>query len=74
MPDKPRRPTRSFASAVEQAAVARLDAGEALAAVARDIGISRKVLYTWRSLGRSEGAGGLCHKRCAYLVLVLHLD
>ncbi len=41
----------------------RLEAGEALAAVARDLGISRKVLYGWRALWRAEGAAGLRHKR-----------
>jgi transposase len=63
MPDKPRKPTRNFTPSVKQAAISRLEAGEALAAVARDVGISRKVLYTWRALWRAEGAGGLCHKR-----------
>ena len=63
MPDKPRKPTRNFAPSVKHVAIARLEAGEALAAVARDIRITRKVLYTWRSLWRAEGAPGLSHKR-----------
>lgn len=63
MSDKPRTPTRSFSPLFKHAAMARLDTGEALAAVARDLGISRKVLYGWRALWRAEGAAGLCHKR-----------
>jgi transposase len=63
MPDEPRSPTRSFPAALKQAAMVRLEAGEALAAVARDLGISRKVLYGWRALWRAEGAAGLRHKR-----------
>jgi transposase-like protein len=63
MSDKPKSPTRSFPSSFKQAAVVRLDGGEALAAVARDLGISRKVLYGWRTLWRAEGTAGLCHKR-----------
>lgn len=63
MSDKPRSPTRSFAPSLKQAAMARLEAGERLAAVARELGISRKVLYGWRALWRAEGAAGLCHKR-----------
>jgi hypothetical protein len=43
MPDKPRKPTRSFTPSVKQAAISRLEAGEALAAVARDVGISRQL-------------------------------
>ncbi|QCI63237.1 transposase [Phreatobacter stygius] len=63
MPDKPRTPTRSFPPSFKQAAMSRLEAGETLAAVARGLGISRKVLYGWRALWRAEGASGLCHKR-----------
>ena len=36
-----------------------LEAGEALAAVARSLGITRKVLYDWRKAWWAEGAGGL---------------
>ena len=41
----------------------RLEAGEALAAVARDLKLARKVLYDWRKAWRAEGAAGLSRKR-----------
>ena len=63
MPDKPRAPPRRFPPSLKQAAMVRLDAGESPAAVARDLGISRKVLYDWRALWRTEGAAGLRQKR-----------
>ena len=63
MSGKPKSPTRSFPPSFKQAAMVRLEAGEALTAVARNLGVSRKVLYGWRALWRSEGAAGLCHKR-----------
>ena len=43
--------------------MARLDAGEALAAVARELKLSRKVLYDWRAAFRAEGADGFRHRR-----------
>ena len=63
MPDKPKSSTRSFPAALKQAAVVGLEAGEALAAIARDLGISRNVLYGWRALRQAKGAAELCHKR-----------
>ena len=43
--------------------MARLEAGEALAAVARSLGIARKLLYDWRNAFRTEGPAGLSRKR-----------
>ena len=43
--------------------MARLDAGEALAAVARSLELRRKVLYDWRKAWRAEGLAGLSRKR-----------
>lgn len=42
MPDKPRVPARSVPISLEPAAMARLEAGEVSAGVARDLGVSRK--------------------------------
>ena len=39
---------RVFSTAFKEAAVVRLAAGERLAAVARELGIARKLLYEWR--------------------------
>lgn len=54
---------RRFSPAFKEAAVLRLEAGEALAFVARSLAISRKVLYDWRNAFRTEGAAGLSRKR-----------
>ncbi|MGO4129825.1 hypothetical protein AB4Z01_35885 [Inquilinus sp. YAF38] len=64
MPDKPTTPTRSFPAALKQAAMVRLEAGEAPAAIARDLGIGRKVLYGERALAGGRGDGILKGKAC----------
>lgn len=43
--------------------MARLEAGEALAAVARSLDLNRKLLYDWRNAFRAEGPAGLSRKR-----------
>jgi transposase-like protein len=54
---------RVFPAALKLDAVNRLEAGEALAAVARELGISRKILYGWRTAWRAEGIGWLDRRR-----------
>ena len=54
---------RVFSPAFKEAAVARLEAGEALAGVARSLGIARKLLYEWRKAWRAEGLAGLSRRR-----------
>jgi transposase len=54
---------RTFSPAFKQAAVARVDAGEALASVARSLNITRKILYDWRNAFHAEGLAGLSRKR-----------
>src|SRR6202453_1135727 len=52
---------RVFSTAFKEAAVVRLAAGERLAAVARELGIARKLLYEWRGAprrGAPARAGG----------------
>ena len=63
MSDSIIQPHRVFTSAFKEAAMARLEAGEALAAVARELKLSRKVLYDWRAAFRAEGADGLKRRR-----------
>ena len=50
---------RVFSTTFKESAVLRLAAGERLAAVARELGIARKLLYEWRAAYRRFGAAGL---------------
>src|ERR1700678_3489610 len=54
---------RVFSTAFKEAAVVRLAAGERLAAVARELGIARKLLYEWREAHRRFGVAGLNRRR-----------
>src|ERR1700677_51096 len=54
---------RVFSTAFKEAAVVRLAAGERLAAVARELGIARKLLYEWRAAHRRVGVAGLNRRR-----------
>ena len=63
MTESPIQSPRVFTPAFKQAAMLRLEAGEALAAVARDLELTRKVLYDWRNAWRAEGFAGLSRKR-----------
>jgi transposase-like protein len=54
---------RQFSHEFKEKAVRRLEAGEALAAVSRQLGVARKLLYQWRAAYRASGAAGLSRKR-----------
>jgi len=54
---------RVFTPAFKQAAMMRLEAGEAVSAVARDLKLKRKLLYDWRKAWQAEGLAGLSKKR-----------
>jgi transposase-like protein len=54
---------RTFSTPLKEAAMRRLDAGETVAALARELGIARKLLYDWRNAWRSDGVSGLNRKR-----------
>jgi transposase len=54
---------RIFSTAFKESAVLRLGTGELLAAVARELGIARKLLYEWRAAYRKLGAAGLNRRR-----------
>ena len=57
------QPMRVFSTAFKEGMVRRLEAGAALAAVSKELGIARKLLYQWRSAWRQFGVAGLNRKR-----------
>ena len=54
---------RIFSTTFKEDVVRRLEFGEALAAVSRELGIARKLLYEWRWAWRRHGAAGLNRRR-----------
>ena len=54
---------RVFSTEFKVGLVARLEAGEAAAKVARESGVARKLLYDWQKAWRRHGAAGLNRKR-----------
>ena len=54
---------RVFTPAFKEATVRRLESGEPLAAISKELGIARKLLYEWRWAWRQEGAAGLSRRR-----------
>src|SRR3954447_12292036 len=54
---------RTFPTAFKAAAIRRLKAGEAVLPLARELGVSRKLLHDWRRAWRLHGPGGLNRKR-----------
>jgi transposase len=56
-------PMRIFSSTFKEQTVRRLESGEALAAVSKELGIARKLLYEWRWAWRRHGAAGLNRRR-----------
>jgi transposase len=56
-------PMRIFSTTFKQETVRRLESGEALAAVSKELGIARKLLYEWRWAWRRHGAAGLNRRR-----------
>jgi transposase len=54
---------RAFSTSFKESAVLRLEAGEQVAAVGRDLKVARKLLYEWRAAWRKLGATGLNRKR-----------
>jgi transposase len=57
------RRMRVFSTAFKANVVRRLEAGEALASVSKELGVARKLLYEWRSAWRRLGVAGLNRKR-----------
>jgi transposase-like protein len=54
---------RVFSTAFKEDVVRRLESGEALAAVSKELGIARKLLYEWRWAWRRHGLAGLNRRR-----------
>jgi transposase-like protein len=52
-----------FSTPFKEETVRRLESGEALAAVSKELGIARKLLYEWRWAWRRHGAAGLNRRR-----------
>jgi transposase len=48
---------RSFSLEFKRAALARLEAGEPVAALAREFGVSRQHIYKWRDAARTGAMG-----------------
>jgi transposase len=57
------RPMRIFSTPFKEETVRRLESGEALATVSKELGIARKLLYEWRWAWRRHGAAGLNRRR-----------
>src|ERR1700721_4239119 len=54
---------RTFPTAFKLAAIKRLEAGEAVLPLARELGVSRKLLHDWRKAWGLHGPTGLNRKR-----------
>jgi hypothetical protein len=54
---------RTFPTAFKLAAIKRLEAGEAVLPLARELGVSRKLLHDWRKAWGLHGPAGLNRKR-----------
>jgi len=54
---------RTFPTAFKLAAIKRLKAGEAVLPLARELGVSRKILHDWRKAWDLHGPSGLNRKR-----------
>jgi transposase-like protein len=55
----PKKEARVFSREMKLAALSRMDAGENVSALARDLQLRRKLLYQWREQFRSGGAEAL---------------
>src|ERR1700675_3929164 len=53
---------RTFPTAFKLAAIKRLEAGEAVLRLARELGVSRKLLHDWRKAWGLHGPAGLNRK------------
>src|SRR6267154_4735296 len=54
---------RTFPTAFKVAAIRRLKAGEAVLPLARELGVSRKLLHDWRKAWKLHGPAGLNRRR-----------
>jgi transposase len=56
---KERAKRRAYTPEYRLAAVKRMDAGECVSALNRELGVRRKLLYEWRARYRASGPAGL---------------
>src|SRR3984885_818856 len=54
---------KAFPTAFKLAAIKRLEAGEGVLPLARELGVSRKVLHGWRKAWKLHGPAGLNRRR-----------
>jgi transposase-like protein len=54
---------RTFSRAFKLGAIARMDAGENVSALSRELGVKREKLYHWRSRYRAGGAEAFRQRR-----------
>ena len=54
---------RQFSNEFKEQVVLRLESGEKIAAVAKDTGVRRKLLYQWRDAHRAMGTAGFNRRR-----------
>jgi transposase len=57
------QPPRGFTTEFKERAVLRLEAGVSASALAKELGVRRKLLYDWRQAYREQGVAGLNRKR-----------
>jgi len=57
------RAPRGFTTEFKERAVLRLEAGASASALAKELGVRRKLLYEWLSAYREHGIAGLNRKR-----------
>lgn len=66
-----KRPPRTFSEEYKLSVVGRMEAGETIGALARELGLSRQLLHKWRDRVRAGGPGALKRRgRPRKLVLV----
>ena len=58
-----KQPNRVFPAAFKIAAIGRMAAGDAVLPLARELGLSRKLLHQWRKAWDAHGPAGLNRKR-----------
>jgi transposase len=54
---------RTFTTAFKLDVIGRIEAGAAMASLARELGIRRKLLYDWHGSWKASGVDGLNRKR-----------
>lgn len=64
---------RTFSREVKLKAIARMDAGENVSALSRELQVKREILYRWRGQYRERGEEGLRERRGRPTVAEAHV-